>query len=93
MKQQFPLIIKLGEKFIPKPDLILCLGTDPKTIFERKPETSLEEVEKQINLLNQFCDNNKNAVWINTGSTIENSIYLSIEAIMKMMNCKFKHID
>ncbi len=47
-------VVRLGELFLPKPDLILCLGGDPKKIYARKPETSLEEVERQTNMLKNF---------------------------------------
>ena len=42
---------------IPKPDIILCLGGDPEKIYNRKPETSLEEVTRQTSALKDFCNN------------------------------------
>lgn len=84
-------ILKIGECFIPKPDLILCLGGDPEKIYNRKPETSLQEVTRQTNVLKQFCTNHKNAVWIDTCTDIETSIDQAMEAICKMMSKRFSN--
>ena len=68
--------------FIPKPDLILCLGGDPEKIYARKPETSLEEVRRQVGELKKFCDGNKRAVWIDTTVSVEESSYQTLKAIL-----------
>lgn len=78
-------IISLGELFLPKPDLILCLGGTPEKIYKRKPETSIEEVTKQTNALKNFCNNHSNAVWIDTCTDIETSTKEAMEAICNMM--------
>ena len=46
--------IKLGEYLVPKVDLIVCLGAKSEIIYNRKPETSLQEVKKQIDLLKKI---------------------------------------
>jgi thymidylate kinase len=66
-------ILKFGEKFIPEPEIIFCLGTDPKIIHTRKPELPLVEVERQVLALKMFCKDTKRAVWIDTGSSVEES--------------------
>lgn len=82
-------IIRLGEFFIPKPDLILCLGGDPEKIYARKPETSLQEVTRQTKVLKDFCSIRKNAAWIDTTITPEESINAAMKAIIKMMSKRF----
>jgi len=82
--------IRLGEFFVPKIDLIICLGSKSEIIYKRKPETSLDEVEKQINLLKIFCKSRKNAVWIDTGVNIEESVNLVMKEIVQMMHERFK---
>lgn len=79
-------IIRFGEFFIPKPDLVLCLGGNPATIFARKQETSLEEVSTQTIKLKTFCQTHKHTVWVDTTASIENSIETSMVAICKMMS-------
>lgn len=79
-------IFKLGEKLVPCPDLILCLGGDPQKIYERKPETSLKEVTKQILILKEFCSARKNAVWIDTTLSPEDSISAAIRAIKTIID-------
>ena len=72
--------------FIPKPDLILCLGGDPAKIYARKPETSLEEVTRQVKELKAFCERNRHAVWIDTTLSIEESKNAALTAITTFMS-------
>ena len=82
-------ILRLGELLVPAPDLIICLGGNPQKIYDRKPETSLEEVIRQTNALQNFCKNRKQAVWIDTTTTPEESIHAAMTAIVKMMEQRF----
>lgn len=86
-------IIRFGEFFVPKPDLILCLGGDPAKIYARKPETSLEEVTRQTRVLKDFCSKRKNAVWIDTTVAPEESINAAMKAINEMMSKRFNIAD
>jgi thymidylate kinase len=86
-------VVRVGEFFLPKPDLILCLGGDPEKIYARKPETSLEEVQRQTAVLKNFCQKRKNAVWIDTTVKPEESIEAAMLAITAMMGKRFKIDD
>ena len=86
-------ILRFGEIFVPTPDLILCLGGNPSKIYERKPEISLEEVKRQTKALHKFCTRKKNAIWINTTLTLEESILTAKKAIVKMMAARFKNVN
>lgn len=85
-------ILRLGECFVPKPDLTLCLGGDPKKIYERKPETSLKEVEHQTRVLRSFCETRKHTVWIDTTLKPEESIQMAKDAIVEMLTPRFKNM-
>lgn len=74
-------IIGFYLKFLPRPDLVLCLGGDAEKIHDRKPETSLEEVGRQVAELKKFCDGNRRAVWIDTTTSIEDSCAAAKAAI------------
>jgi len=87
-----PWILRIGEWFLPKPDLIMCLGGDPKKIYERKPETSLAEVERQTLVLQDFCARRTNAVWIDTTLTLEETCAASMDAIYKIMSNRFESV-
>ena len=76
-------LIKFFKVFVPKPNLIFCLGTEPSEIFKRKPELPIEEVEKQVLKLKEFCNVTKNAFWIDTGKTIKETSSEIICIIMK----------
>lgn len=66
-------VIRMAFILAPQPSLILCLGGDAETIYLRKPETSLEEVNRQVCDLKKLCENNHRAVWIDTGTSIDDS--------------------
>jgi hypothetical protein len=85
-------ILILGTKIVPRPDIIFCLGTDPKIIYQRKPELPLEEVERQVSELKEFCATNKNAVWIDTGENIEKSVNEVLISIEKIFSKRFENI-
>ncbi|WP_129619062.1 P-loop NTPase family protein [Bacteroides stercoris] len=84
-------ILRLGECLVPTPDIILCLGGDPKKIYSRKPETSLKEVIRQTYVLQEFCHNHRKAIWIDTTTTPQESMNTTMEAIVKMMAHRFEH--
>lgn len=85
-------ILRVGEWFLPRPDIILCLGGDPQKIYERKPETSLEEVTRQTQVLKDFCAKRDNAVWVDTTIAPKDSVRCAMEAICKMMGKRFANV-
>ena len=82
-------IFRIGEFFVPSPDIILCLGGSPKKIYERKPETSFEEVSKQTERLRELCERKNNAFWIDTTDDIKVSINNAMIAIMSVMEKRY----
>lgn len=86
-------LLKLGQKLIPEPDLILCLGASPEAIHQRKPELPLIEVKRQVKVMKGFCKNHKRAVWIDTGQSPEASANDAIEVIIEKMAERFEQID
>jgi thymidylate kinase len=83
-------ILKVGQFIVPQPDLILCLGADAASIHKRKPELTLKEVERQVLELRTFCDSHKNAVWIDTGKSIDESSNDTLDTIIVMMAQRFE---
>ena len=83
-------ILKVGQFIIPEPDIILCLGTDAASIHKRKPELTLQEVERQVIELKSFCNSHKRAVWIDTGKDINISANDALDTIIRMMSKRFK---
>lgn len=82
-------IVKFYGLFVPSPDLTICLGGDPEKIYARKPETSLEEVTRQTNVLKEFARTHKNTVWVDTTVAPDESIKAVMEAIVNMMSKRF----
>ena len=86
-----PIWIIRGVKFfIPEPDLILCLGTEPEIIFKRKPELPLNELTEQVKKLKSFCESENRAVWIDTGNTLDKTVQKTLEVIVNKMNSKIR---
>ena len=84
-------LIRIGEIFVPTPDLVICLGGNPQKIYERKPETTLEEVSRQVDSLKAFCLKRKNTVWIDTTTSVSETISSTKDAILKMMSSHYKN--
>ncbi len=93
-KTNLPLwFIRFFDFFVPSPDIILCLGGDPKRIFERKPETSLEEVTRQTDELRKFCEHRSNAFWVDTTENdLDTSVKNALDGIAKMMSKRFEYV-
>ena len=85
-------IIRMGEFLVPTPDIILCLGGNPDKIYTRKPETSLEEVIRQTNALKTFCESRSNTTWVDTTLTPEESVNQAMNAIIAVMEKRFRGI-
>ena len=76
--------------FIPRVDLIICLGTDANKIYKRKPELELDEIKRQLKALKTFQENEKRAVWIDTGSSLDISIDEVLTIIKNKMSQRYK---
>lgn len=83
-------LIKFYGLFIPQPNLILCLGAEPEFIHQRKPEFAIEEVQRQVADLENFCKKSKRAVWIDTGCSIDESVNLALETITSKMAVRYE---
>ncbi|MCM8568756.1 hypothetical protein NE848_05165 [Gramella jeungdoensis] len=83
-------LINFGRYLIKSPDLIVCLGTDAEIIYNRKPELSIDEINRQLGILKEFCANNNKAVWIDTGSSIDMSARETLDHILEVMSKRFK---
>lgn len=70
-------------RLAPQPSLILCLGGDAEKIYQRKPETSLVEVQRQVCNLRDFSMRNDRAVWVDTTQSISNSMNQALTAIQR----------
>lgn len=86
-------IIKFFDIFVPSPDVIICLGGNPEKIFERKPETSLEDVKNQTAALHDFCNSHKKAFWVDTTEyDLETSTKIALKGLAERMGKRFKDI-
>ena len=83
-------IIKLFSILIPKPDLIFCLGANPEIIHARKPELSLDEIIRQIEILKAFCTKEKRTVWIDTSHSPGGSADEVLSVIVQRMGARYE---
>jgi thymidylate kinase len=83
-------ILSLGQFLIPEPDIIICLIADAENINSRKPELSINEINRQLNKMKLFSQQNSRTVLIDTGKTVEESVSMTIKMISNMMATRFK---
>ena len=57
--------------FVPRPDLIVFLTTDPEKVRERKPELPIEEICRQIRAMHALADRLGNVVWLDTSKSLD----------------------
>lgn len=74
-------IIRIYLKMVPRPDIILFLGGDPEKIFARKPETSIEEVKRQMVELENLSSSLTNVRMIDTTVSIEDTVAAAMKAL------------
>lgn len=66
----YPLLLS---KFIPKPDVTICLFADSRTIYERKPELDTSEIERQLSEIKKLSSKIQTVIWIDSGVALEDS--------------------
>lgn len=77
-------ILKAATRYLPRPDLILCLYAAPDAIAARKPELSVVEIERQYQCLREITRNRENCVWIETSGKIESSVQQCLDEIQSI---------
>lgn len=75
-------VIRFFGVFVPKPDVVLLLSCEPKTLYRRRCELPVDELERQACALGDLGRLFKNAVWIDTSCEIEISIQQMRGAIL-----------
>jgi thymidylate kinase len=83
-------LIRFFSLIIPKPDLVIFLGTDPVIIHHRKPELSIDEIKRQLTVQKIYYKKAQNAVWIDTGTDIKITKEKVLTAITKVMSKRYK---
>jgi len=56
---------------VPKPDLVVCLECPPQTIYDRKPELSIQEISRQQERSREIRQRLPNAITIRTDVDVE----------------------
>jgi len=64
----------------PKPHIIFIMKTDPKTVYKRKKEISIEEIEEQYTIFNKL----KNTIEIDSSSKIRNCSRIILNKILSL---------
>ena len=68
-------ILDLFKGIIPRPDITFLLVGDPKILYERKKEISVEEIAVQIENLMKNQKKFNNSVIIDVNKSVENTVY------------------
>jgi len=83
-------VMKLTYSLTPKPSLVVCLGADPETLYTRKPETSIDEVNRQVTEYRRLAMEDSRAVWIDTAQDIDGTVDDVLRAIQITMANRYE---
>lgn len=67
-------LLRMGQLFIPRPNLVLLLTASPEVIHSRKPELTTAEIQAQIEGFRKIFAHNAGAVEVNTGAEMPETI-------------------
>ena len=67
-------MLDLFKVIIPKPDITFILVGDPQTLYERKREISVQEIQAQIERLLKNKDKFNNSVVIDVNKSVEDVV-------------------
>jgi len=80
-------LLRIIEKIIPKPDMIIFLKNKPEIIHSRKTELPIEEIQRQSYICEQIVKRNKDRSIVIETSTIEEVLlYIQKSIINKIIN-------
>ena len=65
--------------FVPKPDLIICFKSDAKTLYSRKQEETLDELQELVVLYNDYITKNKKIMLVDANQSKE-------EVLLQILN-------
>ncbi len=82
------VLLSVIEKIIPKPDILIFLKNTPQTIYERKKELLIEEIERQLVECEKIVRKYKNSYIIETTQSPE----LILDEIKKIIIEKIREI-
>jgi len=85
-------LLRLLAKLVPRPDAIVYLKNDPKTIYARKPERSLPEIARQAKVCERLVADLPNSYTIDTSGDPEKIVADIIDIIIKNLKYRNKEI-
>lgn len=77
-------------KFIPKPDAIIYLKSQPEVIYSRKPERPIKEIKRQVKIYEEIVSYLPNSYTVENSSGIEECINRIQEIIINKLREKKK---
>jgi thymidylate kinase len=83
-------LLKSIAKIVPRPDAIVYLQNDPRTIYARKPEMPLAEIERQVKICEELVAILPNGYTVNTSNEINNVINDIINIVINQLRIRTK---
>ncbi len=68
-------------RWIPRPDAVICLHAPAEAIHARKAELSVEEINRQINLMRQTTDGVVGCSWVSTEGPVDAAVEQVLYAV------------
>ena len=83
-------IIRCIGNLIPKPDIVIFLQTKPEIVFERKQELTMEEIQRQNTVCNEFMARLPNGVNVDASSCVDEIVSQIKKIIIEKLKDKQK---
>ncbi len=77
--------MRLLERLIPRPDLILALDRDAAEIYAAKPELDLAEIERQQAVIRQLLAGRKNGVVLDASQGVQTTTDRAMQVILQTL--------
>ena len=87
------LLLRFLAKIVPRPDAIIYLKNDASTIFARKPERPIAEIERQARICESLVAELPNSFITDTSKDIYKIINSIIGIIINNLQCRNKQIE
>lgn len=83
-------IYRFFEIFIPKPDLLIYLSSNPEITYARKAELDKEEVIRQQENILEILSKKRNFLEVNNNNSLDSTVFTIQRAIIQLLSEKYE---
>ena len=79
------MVFRVLTRLIPFPDLIIYLYSPSELIYNRKPELTIQEINRQADVCHQLIEHLPNAYLVDNSSHLDRTIHQIRDVALKKM--------